>query len=472
MKKTKTFLFLFIFLITSVSAYAKVAMVKMLRGNAVAVKAGKEISLKVNDWLDEGVIVKTKEKSFVKLVFIDKSTMNVGANSEMKIASYSGEEAGVIDLVKGQIRSQVTKDYLQIKERDKSKLFIKSPNAVMGIRGTDFMITTNGVNTATVLFEGEVVFNSLPDRANEIAKDKLDDHLNRGVRVAPGEFSVVQGDLPQPTVPSVMNLKQREVLEKNVNLESPSEKSQASHSEKPVKNIVPEGLSGTAVANTSNSLKSEVAETVAAISGGSEDRAPASTAAEVPASDASAPAASDAAGYVDGDKVKPANGSFVHLESGTIVPPPAGSVLDPNTNSFIPAPGNGTVAADGNFVPPKGVEITSEGKILVTVAPAEGSAAPKVVEVAKIAPVVTNSAASLNTVAQVINSTPALQVVSAPIQVAQVVTAVAVVPPPAPVMNVPVYTSPAQTNYTTAPPVEAQIINAITSGQLNIQVIK
>ena len=34
-------------------------------------------------------------------------------NSEMKIESFSGKDSGVIDLVKGKIRSQVTKDYLQ-----------------------------------------------------------------------------------------------------------------------------------------------------------------------------------------------------------------------------------------------------------------------------------------------------------------------------------------------------------------------
>ena len=454
----------------AIEVWAKVAMVKLIRGEAVRIKEGKEIVLKLNDWLEEGVVVKTGEKSFVKLVFIDKSTMNVGARSEMKIASFSGQEAGVIDLVKGQIRSQVTKDYLQIKEQDKSKLFIKSPNAVMGIRGTDFMITTNGVNTATVLFEGEVVFNSLPDRASDIAKDKLDDHLNRGVRISPGEFSVVQGDLPQPTVPSTMNLKQREVLEKNVNLETPSDKSQASQSETPVKNIVPEGLSGEAVANASTSLKAEVAETVAAMTPKADNREPASTTEFINASQDPAP--SDAAGYVEGDKVKPANGSFVHLESGTIVPPPPGSVLDPNTNTFIPAPGNGTVSADGNFVPPKGIEITPEGKIFVTVVIPESSSAPKVVEVAKIAPVVSSNSASLNTVAQVIISTPSLQVTSAPVQATQVIAAVAVVPPPSPVINLPEYTSPAQTTYTTAPPVEAQIINTATSGRLNIQVIK
>jgi len=45
---------------------------------------GKTQPLKVEDWVEEGAIIKTFEKSFVKLIFIDKSSMNVGPASEMK----------------------------------------------------------------------------------------------------------------------------------------------------------------------------------------------------------------------------------------------------------------------------------------------------------------------------------------------------------------------------------------------------
>lgn len=392
---------LFILLFTSPVWANKVATVKLLRGQVEAVVGGKVQPLKAEAWVEEGALIKTSDKSFVKLVFVDKSSMNVGPNSEMKIEKFNGKEAGVIDVVKGQIRSQVTKDYLQMKDQDKSKLFMKTGNAVMGVRGTDFMITTNGINTSTVLFEGSVVFNSLPEQSGGYSNDRLESIVDQGVRVQPGEFSVVQADLPQPTVPSTLNLQQRDAVEKNSDFEQTS-RGPASAVNVPVKTVVPEGLSGTAVSNSTDAIKQEVAGT-------GEGRAPASTAAS-----ANAAAATDAAGYVDGDKVKPANGSFVHLASGTIIPPPAGSVLDPNTNSFLPAPGNGAVAEDGSFVPPKGVEITNDGKILITIeSPANGdakgdgsTAAPKVIEVAKMAPVVSASGDSttLEDVVKTVNS--------------------------------------------------------------------
>lgn len=364
-------------------AAPKAAVVKMLRGSVQSVIQGKVTALKVDDWVEEGSVIKTAEKSFIKLIFIDKSQMNVGPGSEMKIEKFSPNEAGIIDFIKGKVRSQITKDYLQM-DPNKSKLFIKTNNAVMGVRGTDFMVTTNGKNTATVLFEGEIVMNNLENRGIT-SPSKLDEVVDRGVRVMPGEFSVVEQGRSQPTVPSVLNLQQREALESNVNFESDRAPSSDSKAET-VKSVVPEGLSGESVSNTSETLKNEMVEV-----------------ASVPP--VKQTSSSDAQGYVTGDVVKPANGSFVHFESGTVIPPPADSVFDTNTNSFIPSGGNGKVSADGNFIPPKNIEITSEGKVLMTV-PAGGGT--KVVELPKPAPVVTATTASLTQTVQIVTANPTL----------------------------------------------------------------
>jgi hypothetical protein len=378
----------FVFAFISLSAFGaqKVAVVKLLRGDVKKLTIGKTENLKLNDWVAEGDVVKTATKSFVKLIFLDKSHMNVGPGSEMKIEKFNGKEAGVIDIIKGQVRSQVTKDYLQIQDQDKSKLFIKTSNAVMGVRGTDFMVTTNGQNTATVLFEGSVVFNNLTERAPQ-STEGLEEIVDRGVRIMPGEFSVVEVDRPQPTVPAILNLKQRESLESNKNFESGRAPSSDT---KQTRSVVPEGLSGKEVTNNSTTLKTEVSQVMQELS----------VSAAAPALDPKAQ------GFVQGDTIRPANGSFLHLESGVVIPPAADSVFDPNTNTFIPSPGNGTVSNDGNFVPPKNVEITAEGKVLMTVPQIGGP--PKVVEVERPAPVVSNSGMSLSQVAQVIQSHPNL----------------------------------------------------------------
>jgi len=340
----KVFLLLFLILFSAgLLAETKVAVVKLIRGEADILTLGKTTKLKVDDWVENGAVVKTAERSFVKLVFIDKSQMNVGPNSEMKIESFSGKDSGVIDLVKGKIRSQVTKDYLQIKDKDKSKLFIKTQNAVMGVRGTDFMISTNGTNTSTILFEGEIVFNKL-DHRGSLSSEKLEEIVDKGVRVFPGEFSVMEGNRPIPTVPSLLNIQQKEHLEKNKEFNTDRAPGSAQGTSETAKSIVPEGLNGQIVGNHSDTLKTEVASL------------------NKPESQTS----SDPNGFVKGDQVKPANGSFVHVDSGIIIPPGANAVLDKNTNTYIPGQDTGKVAADGSYIPPKNIEITNDGKIIVT----------------------------------------------------------------------------------------------------------
>ncbi len=365
MKNLYSFLILIALMTTSAWAQKKVAVVKLLKGEVDVLMMGKTLKLKAEDWVEEGSVVKTGEKSFVKLMFIDKSQMNIGPSSEMKIEKFGDKDSGVIDLVKGKIRSQVTKDYLQM-NKDKSKLFIKTPNAVMGVRGTDFLISTNGQSTSTVLFEGAISFNKLENRG-ETNSNRLEDIVDRGVNIQPGEFSVADQVHPLPTVPSVLNVGQREALEKNVNFESSRTPGNSSGSVTE-KSIVPPGLSGQTVSNDSSTLKTEIAN----------------------AAPAEPPKTGDAQGVVAGDSIKPTNGSFLHIDSGVIIPPPPGSVFDSNTNSYIPTATAGTVSSSGDYVPPKNVEITYDGKILVaTVDPQSGKTV--VTEAVKPAPVTTTA---------------------------------------------------------------------------------
>ena len=323
----------------------KVAMVKLVRGDVDVLTLGKTTPLKVDEWVENGSVIKTHEKSFVKLIFVDKSQMNVGPNSEMKIESFSGKDSGVIDLVKGKIRSQVTKDYLQI-NKDKSKLFIKTQNAVMGVRGTDFMISTNGTNTSTVLFEGEIVFNKLEQRGR-ISSDNLERIVDQGIRIYPGEFSVMEVNRPMPTVPALLNVQQREQLEKNQNFDTDRTPSNAQA--EPAKSVVPAGLNGQQVSNDAGTLKDQVAQIAPAAEPGKQSASSANP-----------------DGFVKGNLVKPANGSFVHIESGVIIPPGPGSLLDSNTNTYIPGQDAGKVAVNGDYIPPENVEITNDGKILIS----------------------------------------------------------------------------------------------------------
>ena len=86
----------------------KVAIVKLVRGNATFLSPdGEQGKITKGIWVKEGAVIKTEARSFVRLNFIDKSSMNVGPKSELKIEKFSKSEAGVINVLTGKIRSKV-----------------------------------------------------------------------------------------------------------------------------------------------------------------------------------------------------------------------------------------------------------------------------------------------------------------------------------------------------------------------------
>lgn len=324
----------------------KVAIVKISKGKAIIISAdGVKTPVKKGIWVSQGSVVKTESRSFVKLSFIDKSTMNVGPNSEMKIEKFSKNEAGVINVLSGKIRSKVSKDYLKM-EKDKSKLFVKSKSAVMGIRGTDFAFATNrrtGASTA-VLFEGSVVFNKINSKNKQL---NLESIVNQGHRIKPGQFSIVRADLNRPTIPAKMSLKQIRKLEKNETFIS---KTKPNKNESNRKSIVPPGLSGEIVSNDGGSLEQGIKKVVKINIKKKEIKLDEQMKKE-------------SKGFVSGDLVKPADGAIVHIDSGTVIPMGNDATFDKNTGEWK-SNSIGSVDDSGGYVPPPSYKITDEGKLL------------------------------------------------------------------------------------------------------------
>ncbi len=207
----------------------KIAQIIMIRGEAHGkLPSGEVLALKKETWLSQGTIVKTANKSMLKLLFIDKSTLNLGPDSQIVISKFNSEKAGVIDLLRGSIRSKVSKDYLQIKEKDNSKLIIKTPSAAMGVRGTDFTVSFEEDSEVTKLqvWEGEVIFMETSKEILQSFKDHLDtliidQQLNKiGLAVKGGEE--VRGDIKDnkgPDLAPIPDEKMKRYQDENKKLE-------------------------------------------------------------------------------------------------------------------------------------------------------------------------------------------------------------------------------------------------------------
>lgn len=331
------------------------AKVIIARGKVVALINGKPIVVKRGTWLPEGAEVQTEKKSFAKLLFIDKSTMNVGPESQMKIDSFPKKEAGIITLVKGQVRSKVTKNYMDMSDKDKSKLFIKTKTAAMGVRGTDFQVSFNPINLATslVTFEGAVAMaklmdGNLPSRGMQRSLEKMVSSP-AAVMVRRGQYSGSSPKLKQATIPIKISPVQLETLEKNDTPGMAQEQQGSSVSNKPAKkfrSVVPPGMDSKIVANDASSVDKVMADTVGS---GTVKVIEKQVAAEIGPVGATPPP--EGSVNLATGAIAPTAGGFVDLGTALYIPPPEGSTFDANAGVYVPPADLGRVdPVTGDFV--------------------------------------------------------------------------------------------------------------------------
>ena len=331
------------------SAFAEtggVAKVVILKGSVKAKFAdGTMIDVKADQSIPEGAVIQTADKSFVKLIFIDKSQMNLGPNSQMIINAFPKKEAGIITLVKGQLRSQVTKDYMDMDDKSKSKLYIKTKTAAMGIRGTDFQVNFNAENqnTALITFEGKVAMAHIEKGAREEKFDqgKLEKVVSsdKAVLVTHGQISAVNLNVAERAMaPTLLGAKQIDALKEN----ETGVKESTEGEKKQYRNPIPPGAESAAFSNVNDKLVDPSASKEAQ--------------------------KSEPSGFFNaktGEYKLPA-GSIIDLNTVNIIPPPANAVFDPNTKTFVVPESFGKIdKSTGEYKAPDGLKLGTDGKFIL-----------------------------------------------------------------------------------------------------------
>ncbi len=348
-----------------------VAKVIILKGSAFAVGPDKKkVEVTKNSWLKEGTVIQTEAKSFAKLLFIDKSQMNLGPSSEMVISEFPENKAGIITLMKGELRSQVTKNYMDMDKDEKSKLYIKTKTAAMGVRGTEFHVSFNPENlkTALVTLSGEVSFVQVNNEilANSIDRAVLERAVSSSdaVSVTKGQFSGAGPDLPRATLPVSISPAQFEVIKNNDGTKASAEgedQVSAPAPKKGFRNVVPPGMNAKAVANEGTGMEKALKSTA-----GSATMAKAqavvtqNSAAKV---DTKAPPPE---GYVNGKTgaIAPTAGGFIDMKTAQYIPPPKGSSFDPATKTYTPPASMGTFDPSTGAYKNDSFTLTSKGEFV------------------------------------------------------------------------------------------------------------
>ncbi|MDO9184201.1 MAG: FecR family protein [Bacteriovorax sp.] len=320
-----------------------VAKVVIMKGQVKArLLNGSIQDVVVDQSIPEGATLQTSEKSFVKLIFIDKSLMNLGPNSQMVINAFPKNEAGIVTLVKGQIRSQVTKDYMEMDDKSKSKLYIKTKTAAMGIRGTDFQVNYNAENqnTSLITYEGKVAMAHIEkgQREDRLDQGKLERVVSseKAVLVEHGQISAVNLNVAERAMaPTLLGTKQIEALQNN----ETGLKESTDSDKKQYRNPLPPGVDSAIFSSTQSVVSAEKIN-----------------------------AKSNPNGFFNaktGEYKLPA-GSIIDLNTVNIIPPPANAVFDPNSKTYVVPENYGKVdKSTGEYKAPEGLKLGADGKFIL-----------------------------------------------------------------------------------------------------------
>ncbi|MDD0852058.1 FecR family protein [Halobacteriovorax sp. GB3] len=171
----------------------KVTLLNVGERDARVVKAGTPIR--------KDTSILTEKKSFVQITLFDKSKIILGPDSKMIIDKVPKQDTGIVNLMKGKVRSEVKK----AATKNKDKLYIRTQTAAIGVRGTDFQTVYNPQNNITSLltFEGEVAMAKTEKTKNLMDNEILKRELAKEnvTKVKNGRYASVTKNLEKTTKP-------------------------------------------------------------------------------------------------------------------------------------------------------------------------------------------------------------------------------------------------------------------------------
>src|SRR5271169_2968181 len=108
--------------------------------------------LAVKDTLQWNDLLKTDTKGRVRVGLTDGSILSLGSNSELKVVQHDASaQQTLIEMNYGKLRSQVVRI-----TNPGGKYEVKTPNAVVGVIGTDFYVAYENNQTTVICYQGQL----------------------------------------------------------------------------------------------------------------------------------------------------------------------------------------------------------------------------------------------------------------------------------------------------------------------------
>ena len=148
---------------------------------------------KVKEELNWNDLLKTEKTGRVRAGLKDGSILSVGSDSELRIVQHDNvSQQTELEMDFGKVRSQVTKV-----TKSGGKFEMKTPNAVIGVIGTDFYTSFEGNKTTVICYKGQITVTPIGSAVAAGAAGST----SSPITVSEGQMVVVTSDVP-PAGPS------------------------------------------------------------------------------------------------------------------------------------------------------------------------------------------------------------------------------------------------------------------------------
>jgi hypothetical protein len=145
--------------------------------------------VKVNDDLEWNDLLKTEQKGRLRVGLTDGSILSLGSNSELRVVQHdSASQQTALEMNLGKVRSKVVKV-----TQPGGKFEMKTPNAVIGVIGTDFYVSYSGNQTTVICYTGKVWV--APIGNAKFVKNSGESTQNQ-VQVNAGQMVVISSEIP------------------------------------------------------------------------------------------------------------------------------------------------------------------------------------------------------------------------------------------------------------------------------------
>ena len=151
-------------------------------------------TLKVRDGIDWNDLLKTEHSGRLRAGLVDGSILSLGSDSELRVVQHdAASQQTSIEMSYGKVRNRVVKI-----TQPSGKFEVKTPNAVIGVVGTDFYVGYAPNRTTVICYKGVVTVTPLggahatksPDQSGQTASS------NNAITVSAGQMVEITTEIP------------------------------------------------------------------------------------------------------------------------------------------------------------------------------------------------------------------------------------------------------------------------------------